>query len=84
MDLMRRSDHWPFLKQGTPALFLFTGFHPDYHQTTDTANKINFNKLEKILQLVYLVLWEVGESRHRPQLDPDVFRKLTHRGPAGD
>ena len=84
MDLMRRSDHWPFLKQGTPALFLFTGFHPDYHQTTDTANKINFNKLEKILQLVYLVVWEVGESRHRPQLDPDVFRKLTHRGPAGD
>lgn len=84
MDLMRRSDHWPFLKQGTPALFLFTGFHPDYHQTTDTANKINFNKLEKILKLVYLVVWEVGEARHRPQLDPGVFGKLTHRGPAGD
>ena len=84
MDLMRRSDHWPFLKLGTPALFLFTGFHPDYHQTTDTANKINFNKLEKILKLVYLVVWEVGEARRRPQLDPGVFGKLTHRGPAGD
>ena len=84
MDLMRRSDHWPFLKQGTPALFLFTGFHPDYHRTTDTANKINFNKLEKILKLVYLVVWEVGEASHRPQLDPDVFERLTHRGPAGD
>ena len=84
MDLMRRSDHWPFLKRGVPALFLFTGFHPDYHRATDTANKINFSKLEKILKLVYLVVWEVGEARRRPQLDPDVFNRLTHRGPAGD
>lgn len=84
MDLMRRSDHWPFLKRGTPALFLFTGFHPDYHRATDTPNKINFTKLEKILKLVYLVAWEVGEARRRPQLDPGVFGRLTHRGPPGD
>ena len=84
MDLMRRSDHWPFLKRGIPALFLFTGFHPDYHRATDTSNKINFNKLEKILKLVYLAVWEVGEARLRPQLDPGVFGRLTHRGPAGD
>ena len=84
MDLMRRSDHWPFLKRGIPALFLFTGFHPDYHRATDTSNKINFNKLEKILKLVYLAVWEVGEARRRPQLDPGGFGRLTHRGPAGE
>ncbi len=84
MDLMRRSDHWPFLKRGIPALFLFTGFHPDYHRATDTADKINFSKLESILKLVYLTVWEVGESRRRPELDPGVFGRLTHRGPAGD
>ena len=84
IDLMRRSDHWSFLKQGTPALFLFTGFHPDYHRATDTANKINFNKLERILKLVYRVVWEVGEANRRPQLDSGVFGRLTHRGPAGD
>lgn len=84
MDLMRRSDHWPFLKRGIPALFLFAGFHPDYHRTTDTADKINFSKLESILKLVYLTVWEVGEAPRRPQLDPGVFGKLTHRGPPGD
>ena len=84
MDLMRRSDHWPFLKQGIPALFLFTGFHPDYHRATDTADKINFSKLEKILKLVYLMVWEVGEARERPQLDSGVFGRLTHQGAAGD
>ncbi len=84
MDLMRRSDHWPFLKRGIPALFLFTGFHPDYHRASDTADKINFSKLESILKLVYLTVWEVGEARRRPELDPGVFGRLTHRGPAGD
>ncbi len=84
MDLMRRSDHWPFLKRGIPALFLFTGFHPDYHRATDTADKINFSKLESILKLVYLTVWEVGEAPSRPQLDPGVFGKLTHRGPPGE
>lgn len=84
MDLLRRSDHWPFLKRGIPALFLFAGFHPDYHRTTDTADKINFSKLESVLKLVYLAVWEVGEARRRPQLDPDVFGKLTHRGPPGE
>lgn len=84
MDLMRRSDHWPFLKRGIPALFLFTGFHPDYHRATDTADKINFSKLENILKLVYLTVWELGEARRRPEVDPGVFGRLTHRGPAGD
>ncbi|MYC82758.1 MAG: M20/M25/M40 family metallo-hydrolase, partial [Acidobacteria bacterium] len=84
MDLLRRSDHWPFLKRGIPALFLFAGFHPDYHRPTDTADKINFSKLENIVKLVYLAVWEVGEARRRPQLDPGVFGRLTHRGPAGE
>lgn len=84
MDLLRRSDHWPFLKRGIPALFLFTGFHPDYHRASDTPDKINFSKLENILKLVYLTVWEVGEARNRPQLDPVVFGRLTHRGPPGD
>lgn len=82
MALMRRSDHWPFLKQRIPVLFLFTGFHPDYHQTTDTADKINFGKLEKIIKLIYEMVWEVGETNRRPRVDSGVFEKLTHHGPA--
>ncbi len=84
IDLIRRSDHWPFLKKGVCALFLFTGFHPDYHRSTDTADKINFSKMEKILKLVYLMVWEVGEASQRPRLDTSVFERLTYRGAVGE
>ena len=80
IDLNRRSDHWPFLQNGVCTLFLFTGFHPDYHRPTDTADKINFSKLEKILKLVYLTVWEVGEAKQPLQLDNGVFERLTYRG----
>ena len=30
-NLVRRSDQWPFLQHGVPAVEFFTGLHPDYH-----------------------------------------------------
>ena len=30
-NLVRRSDQWPFLQRGVPALGFMTGLHPDYH-----------------------------------------------------
>ncbi len=68
-NLNKRSDHWTFLREGIPSLLLFTGFHPDYHRVTDTADKINFEKMEKILKLVYLVSWELADSRQVPRFD---------------
>ena len=82
IDLIRRSDHWSFLKKGIPAIFLFTGFHPDYHRSTDTTDKINFGKMEKILKLVYLTVWEVGEASRPLRLDTSVFERLTFQGAA--
>jgi Zn-dependent M28 family amino/carboxypeptidase len=49
-----RSDQFPFVLHDIPAFWFFTGFHPDYHHTTDTADKINYPKMLKILQLSYL------------------------------
>ena len=80
IELMRRSDHWPFLQNGIPVLFLFTGFHPDYHQLTDTVDKINFSKMEKILKLLYLTVWQVTEARGQPKLEKALFEKLTYTG----
>ena len=34
MNLIRRSDHWPFLARGVPVAMFHTGLHPDYHRTT--------------------------------------------------
>lgn len=54
LNIMFRSDHFPFLAKGVPAVWVFSGFTPDYHQPGDTIDKLNFVKMEKIVRLVYL------------------------------
>lgn len=54
-DVYTRSDHYSFASKGIPIAFLFDGFHPDYHQPTDTVDKINFEKLTNAAKLFYLV-----------------------------
>jgi len=66
-DLLRRSDQWSFLQKGIPALFFFTGLHPDYHTPRDTPDKINYPKLEKVTRLVYLTAFQVANTASRPQ-----------------
>ena len=46
------SDHFSFFLQNKPVLFFFTGLHPDYHTPTDTVDKINFEGVAKVIQLV--------------------------------
>ena len=65
-DLIKRSDSWSFLSGEVPSLFLFAGFHGDYHRPSDTADKINYPKLEKVVRLVYLSLMEIGNANFRP------------------
>ena len=36
-----RSDHYNFARKGVPILFFFNGVHPDYHQVTDSPDKID-------------------------------------------
>jgi hypothetical protein len=48
------SDHVPFARRGIPITFFFTGFHEDYHQPSDTVEKINFGKMTRIVRLAYL------------------------------
>lgn len=35
------SDHSSFYAKNIPVLFMFSGFHPDYHSPSDVASKIN-------------------------------------------
>jgi hypothetical protein len=65
-DLLRRSDQWSFLKKGIPAVFFFAGLHPDYHTPRDTADKINYTKLEKAARLVYQATSGLATSPIRP------------------
>lgn len=63
-----RSDQYPFLMHDIPGVWWFTGFHPDYHQISDTVEKINFEKMTKILRLAYLTGFEFGNAPSGPKL----------------
>lgn len=52
-----RSDHYNFAKKGIPIAFSMDGEHPDYHQPTDSANKINYNVLQKRATLIFQSAW---------------------------
>ncbi len=60
-----RSDHYNFAEKGIPAAFFFSGVHEDYHQTTDTAEKLDYKKMERIARLVFLTAWELAEREER-------------------
>jgi Zn-dependent M28 family amino/carboxypeptidase len=61
-SLVRRSDNWPFLERGIPAVFLTTGLHPDYHTPDDDTDRIDFPKLERITELAGRLAWMVAEG----------------------
>jgi hypothetical protein len=67
-QVLFRSDQYPFLQRDIPAIWWFTGFHPDYHQVTDTADKINYTKMTKILKLAYVSGFEFADSANVPKI----------------
>jgi len=64
-----RSDHYNFAKNNIPVIFYFNGVHEDYHKTTDTIEKIDFKKIEKITKLIFLTAWEIVNRDERPKLN---------------
>ncbi len=44
-------DSYHFLRFQVPAIFFFTGVHPDYHQPSDSADKIRYAELTRIVGL---------------------------------
>ena len=64
-----RSDHYNFARKGIPAIFYFSGTHPDYHQATDTVDKIEFDKMETIARLVFHTIWDLANRDERIKVD---------------
>jgi hypothetical protein len=67
-QVLFRSDQYPFLQRDIPAIWWFTGFHPDYHQVSDTADKINYTKMAKILKLAYVSGFDFADSASIPKI----------------
>ncbi|MDW8296321.1 MAG: M28 family metallopeptidase [Raineya sp.] len=67
--LYYRSDHYNFAKKNIPIIFYFSGLHEDYHQPTDTPEKIHYPKMAKIAQLIFLTAWEIANREERLRID---------------
>lgn len=67
LNIFFRSDQFPFVLHNIPSFWWFTGFHPDYHHTTDTADKINYVKMAKILRLAYLTGFQFASEATLPR-----------------
>ena len=61
-----RSDHFPFAIRGVPMVLFNTGEHPDYHTENDTWDRINYEKMERIVRLIYGTAATVANAPGRP------------------
>jgi hypothetical protein len=75
-----RSDHYSYALKGIPVAFFFTGTHPDYHQPTDSVEKILFQKMQRIAQMVYEAGFAAADSETslvRDNLGPRTGKGFT-------
>lgn len=61
-----RSDYGPFKGEKVPFLFFSGGEHRDYHQPTDTADRIDYQRLGHITQVIRDVVQEVATRETPP------------------
>jgi hypothetical protein len=67
LNALFRCDHLPFLLAGVPAVWLFGGFHPGYHEPSDTVEKLNFTKMEKVIRLAYAAALDIANAPTPPR-----------------
>jgi putative aminopeptidase FrvX len=63
--LYQSSDQASFVQKGIPAIFYFNGLHKDYHQASDTADKINYEAIQKVAQLIFLTTWNLANENQK-------------------
>lgn len=56
------SDNGSFAKVGVPILWYHTDGHPDYHQPSDTPEKLNWEKLTAITKAAYYQVWKMANE----------------------
>ena len=67
-----RSDHYNFAKNNIPVIFYFNGTHDDYHQPSDTPDKIEYDLLENRTRLIFHTAWEIANRDTRIIVDKAI------------
>lgn len=74
-----RSDHYNFARKGVPILFFTSGTHPDYHQPTDEASRIDAEKQTRLVQLLFYLGARIADTMPRPKWDAGSYRQIVER-----
>jgi hypothetical protein len=72
-----RSDHYNYARKGIPIIFYFDGVHEDYHRPGDTADKIDYQKMEKVTRTIYMTTWEIANRPTRVKVDKPLPTQLS-------
>lgn len=58
------SDNAWFAKNGIPIVWYHTEGHPDYHRPSDTADKIDYEKMTDITRAAFLCTWRLANESY--------------------
>jgi Peptidase family M28 len=70
-----RSDHVPYAEKSVPSLFFSTNLHSDYHTPRDEPKNIDYAKLTRMTQWMYMTGWIVANAPLRPAVDEGFVLK---------
>lgn len=74
-----RSDHFNYAQKGIPIIFYFDGVHEDYHRPGDSADKIDYQKMERVTRTIFMTAWQLANTANRPRVDKQLAPELTRR-----
>lgn len=74
-----RSDHYNFARRGVPILFFTSGTHPDYHRPSDEPDRIDGEKMSRLVRLLFHLGRAVANRSERPRWIPESYRQIVER-----
>jgi C-terminal processing protease CtpA/Prc len=82
-DPYQPTDVASFNQAGVPSLNFFTGTHTDYHRPSDTADKIDYEDLDRVVDFAAAIVGRVGDAVQPPQFTKVEQATDTGGGRAG-
>jgi hypothetical protein len=73
-DPYQPTDVASFNQANVPSLSFFTSTHADYHRPGDTADKVNYEDLDRVVAFATAIVKRIGDTPEAPQ-----FTKVTQQ-----
>jgi hypothetical protein len=74
------SDHSSFYGKDIPVLMFFTDLHDDYHRPSDDIEKINVQGQEKVVKLVYDLVYDMSTRDSKPEFTKVAAKQEDNKG----